>query len=142
MKLFRRIAALALAVAVVAMFGISASAASFSEPINGDFGAFTQLECSITTSVARGVAYFIDPEGNLEFENHTIEFEVTYYDSNINAIRSYSESRTMENTAMSVEYLAGNGQSLQIATFDYSANYFANGNVPCHHFSGPRTLHS
>ena len=149
MKLFRRIAALALALVVVAMLGISASAAGSDETINGDFGAFAHFEWSLTRSTARGEASFHDNGGDIELTVHNIWIEYTQVNESTKERVTTTARETVQkngtipaNTALVKEVPAASPWYFLNATFNYDATYIANGVVDCYLFSGPKALHT
>lgn len=142
MKLFRRIAALALALVVVAMLGISASAASFRDMnIFGDFGTGAIFTGILTSKTITGTAEFIPVYQSNVLQDQQIrtpyyvvrnnvqqDVTVNFHTEKIgNVINHYSDS------------LVGNYE-FSSASYYYDAYYIANGEVDCYLSSGPHVL--
>lgn len=139
MKRFRRITALALTLVVIAMLGISASAAS--ETINGDFGAFTHFEWTLTRNAARGEARFRDNGGDIHLQEQKIVIEGIRVNENTYEREEYEVNVDLDDPDIVAEASAFSPWYLLNATFNYDATYTANG-VPCYYYSGPKVLHN
>lgn len=145
MKLFRRIAALALAVAVIAMLGISASAASFRKlDIFGDFGAGAIFEGNLTSTTIRANATFIPNYQDNVLRYQRIQLSCTAMDNYGNLIIVNEEQLPLipnyGGNYFEVNGTLSSGLHFAAATYCYDAYYIANGVVDCFLYGGPVTL--
>ena len=142
MKRFRRITAIALTLVVIAMLGISASAAGSNTIINGDFGVGATFSWNLTTSEARADAVFYGAEDDhIDFQNHYISIEYTFIHKTTNGtdedIVTSSSTRNYSITAVAT---ADSNHKLKTAKYYYEARYIANEVVDCYLYHGPVTL--
>ena len=143
MKLFRRIAALALAVAVVAMFGISASAASFRDMnIFGDFQAGAIFTGILTSKTITGTAEFIPNSDDNILQNQNIvnNYWVTNLNGGSENILVDFQTERIGNVVNHYSAALGENYNFTRATYTYNAYYIANGVVDCYLSAGPHTL--
>ena len=145
MKLFRRIAALALAVAVVAMFGISASAADFTRNVSGDFGvgvgAMFKGDLELRKATAE-VEFFGDEteDDDIDLEWQRVQIACSYLDSFGDMQGEVADVTDRTRKCFSVEVTIDSPLTIASATYRYDAYYVANGVVECHISDGPVTL--
>ena len=143
MKRFRRITALALTLVVIAMLGISASAATeFRAPLNGDFGVGAVVTGNITSNSVTATArlYEAGPENNIEIVEQ--ELRATYTFSPDDGRTTYPGNETAISEDATVDLNFGPPADCEIlsATYNYDAYYIANGVVDCYIQYGPVEL--
>ena len=142
MKLFRRIAALALAVAIVAMFGISASAASFTDMnIFGDFGTGAIISGILTSKTITGTAEFIPVYQSNVLQNQNIVNTYSVAQGNVPVnISAVFHTERIGNVVNRYSDSLDGDYRFSSATYSYNAYYIANGVVDCYLSAGPHEL--
>lgn len=140
MKRFRKITALALAVAVVAMFGISASAAGSSVNLNGDFGTGAIFSWGLTSNVANATATFHGAEdNNIQIADHRIQISCSYFDGFGN-LRSGNGERRNQLDYVFASVAVNQNCRITNATYRYDVAYITSDDVYCTLFHGPVML--
>ena len=145
MKLFKRISALALTLVVIAMLAISASAASFSRSVPGDFGVGVgaMFNGNLTTSEAWSSAVFYgadDSSIDLIHQRIVIEGHSVNPNSSENTRTVRDNKIVYGNDTVGAYAIASDSYNIQYATYTYDAYYIANGVIDCYMNDGPVTL--
>ena len=147
MKRFRRITAITLALVVIAMLGISASAASFSRNVPGDFGVGVGavFNGNLTTSQAWASAAFYgaQEEGiDLVYQQIVIDGQSVSQDTPYDFKRIEANQKIYDNDAVGALAPASTDYDIQYATYTYNAYYIANGVIDCYMNDGPVRLNN
>ena len=147
MKLFRKITALALTLVIVAMLGISASAASFSRSVPGEFGVGvgTAFNGNLTTREAWASAVFHGAEENdieLEYQHIAIDGQSVSQNApyTFGSVEDEDFSYGDNDDTVGAYAIASDNYRIQYAQYSYEAYYVANGVVDCYMNDGPVTL--
>lgn len=141
MNRFRKITALALTLVVITMLGISASAASFSQTINGDFGVFAVCEGNLSANAITAWAAMFEADYDyIEVVGQELYVEYTY--ALVGSTTGYTRHRTATARDGTVDLNFGppSGCVFSSATYKYDAYYIANGVADCHLYHGPVAL--
>ena len=144
MKRFRRITALALTLVVIAMLAISASAASFSRSVPGDFGVGVgaMFNGNLTTSRAQADAVFYGADDpSIELIHQHIVIEGQSFSGLSNTFKLVEDDEIVYgNDTVGAYAVADSGYNIQFVQYAYDAYYIANGVIDCYMNDGPVTL--
>lgn len=149
MKRFRRITAIALTLVVIAMLGISASAANFSRSVTGDFGQGVGAEFNgdLTTSEAWASADFHGAEEDyidLRYQHLVIIGQsVSQNDPyTFGEVEDEEYSYGDNDYTVAAYDVADDGYRIQYVKYTYDAYYVANGVIDCYMNDGPVRLNN
>ena len=140
MKLFRRITAIVLTLVVIAVLGISASAASFSQTINGDFGVFAFCEGNLSANAITAWATMFEADYDyIEIVGQELSVEYTF--APVGSTTWYIRNRTAteQDSTVDLNIEPPAGCEFLNATYNYNAYYTVNG-IDCHLYHGPVAL--
>lgn len=130
-----------MAVAVIAMFGISASAASFSQYVPGDFGVFAVCSADLlpNTIVASATMFEVDYD-YIEIVEQKLEVQYVFSPDGGSTCFPAVERTTTEDKTIDLNFEPPANCEFRSATYNYESYYIANGVADCHIYHGPVAL--